>query len=85
MQDESERKGTMTVVPIKERLRRCRLRGLTMCSGMLAQFGGMVLKLERKTKGLHLGLFLKHAKEEEKRGHHWAVLLQLKPMFFDKW
>jgi hypothetical protein len=26
------------------------------------------LKSERKTKGLHLGL-LKHAKEEEKRGH----------------
>ena len=66
-QDESEQKDMTMAVPVRERRQRCQLRRLTTCSGMLARFGGTVSKLERKTKGPHLG-FLKHTKEEEKKG-----------------
>jgi hypothetical protein len=66
-QDESEQKDTTMAVPVRERRQRRRLRRPTTCSSMLARFGGTVSKSERKTKGPRLG-FLKHAKEEEKKG-----------------
>ena len=67
-QDKSEQKDMTMEVPITERLRRCRLRGPTTCSGTLAQFGRMVLKSERKTKGPCLGLFETRKRRREKGG-----------------
>jgi hypothetical protein len=70
MQDKSEQKrGTTMAVPVRERVERHRLRGLTTHSGTMAQFGRMVLKSVRKIKGLGLGLFRNTQKRRRERGH----------------